>query len=53
MNNHRVMSLNLAKNIFQDCLLNPHNKITTKKNSSLKWLKTVANLDGKRIVKEA
>lgn len=31
MNNNSVISIDLAKNVFQVCLLNPHNKITTNK----------------------
>jgi transposase len=54
MNNNSVISIDLAKNVFQVCVLNPHNKITTnKKVRRSKLLETVLNLDGKRIVMEA
>ena len=54
MNNHSVISIDLAKNVFQVCLLNQHNKVTTnKKVSRSKLLKTVLNLDAQRIVMEA
>ena len=54
MNKNSVISIDLAKNVFQVCLLNPHNKITTnKKVRRSKLLETVLNLDGKRIVMEA
>jgi len=40
------MSIDLAKNVFQVCLLNPHNKITTnKKVRRSKLLETMLNLD--------
>lgn len=54
MNNSNVISIDLAKNVFQVCLLNRHNKITTnKKVRRTKLLETVLNLDAKRIVMEA
>lgn len=54
MNNDTVISIDLAKNIFQMCLLNQDNKVVTnKKVSRAKLLKTVLNTDAKRIVMEA
>lgn len=54
MNNNSVISIDLAKNVFQVCLLNQHNKITiNKKVRRSKLLETVLNLDAKRIVMEA
>jgi hypothetical protein len=34
MNNNSVMSIDLAKNVFQVCLLNPHNN--QQKSASIK-----------------
>lgn len=54
MNNNSVISIDLAKNVFQVCLLNQHNKITTnKKVRRSKLLETVLNLEARRIVMEA
>jgi transposase len=54
MNNHSVISIDLAKNVFQVCLLNQYNKVTlNKKVSRSKLLQTVLTLDAKRIVMEA
>ncbi len=54
MNNNSVISIDLVTNVFQVCLLNQHNKITTnKKVRRSKLLETVLNLDAKRIVMEA
>ncbi len=54
MNNNSVISIDLAKNVFQVCLLNQHNKVTSnKKVRRTKLLETVLNLDAKRIVMEA
>jgi len=54
MNNNSVISVDIAKNIFQLCRLNEHNKITTnKKVSRNKLLESVLNLDSKQVVMEA
>lgn len=54
MNNDTVISIDLAKNVFQMCLLNQHNKvITNKKVSRAKLLQTVLQTDANRIVMEA
>ena len=54
MNNNNVISIDLAKNVFQVCLLNQHNKITTnKKVSGSRLLDVALNLDSKSIVMEA
>ena len=54
MNNNSVISIDLAKNVFQVCLLNRQNKITTnKKVRRAKLLETVLSLGAKRIVMEA
>jgi hypothetical protein len=47
MNKNSVISIDLAKNVFQVYLLNPHNQITiNKKVRRSKLLETVLNLDG-------
>lgn len=54
MNKNNVISIDLAKNVFQVCLLNQHNKIVTnKKVTRSKLLKEVLNLDATHIVMEA
>ena len=54
MNNNNVISIDLAKDVFQVVLLNKHNKVTTnKKVRRGKLLETVCKLDAKRIVMEA
>lgn len=54
MNNHNVISIDLAKNVFQVCLLNEHNKVVfNKKVSRTKLLQTVLNQETKHIVMEA
>ena len=54
MSNNSVISIDIAKNIFQVCLLNEHNKVTVnKKVSRNKLLEAVLKLDSKLIVMEA
>jgi transposase len=54
MNNHSVISIDLAKNVFQVCLLNQHNRVTSnKKVSRKKLLDSISKLDAKRVVMEA
>ena len=54
MNNHNVISIDLAKNVFQICLLNEHNKVTfNKKVRRARVLDSVLKLDANRIVMEA
>jgi len=54
MNNNSVISVDIAKNIFQICHLNEHNKVTTnKKVSRNKLLTSILNLDSKQVVMEA
>jgi transposase len=54
MINNSVISIDLAKNVFQVCVLSQHNKITmNKKVRRTKLLETVLNIDAKRIVMEA
>lgn len=54
MINNSVISIDIAKNIFQVCHLNEHNKVTTnKKVSRNKLLESILNLDSKQVVMEA
>lgn len=54
MNDHNVISIDLAKNVFQVCHLNQHNKVTmNRKVTRPKLLQTVLKLDAKIIVMEA
>ncbi|MCL4165143.1 UNVERIFIED_CONTAM: hypothetical protein GTU68_063724 [Idotea baltica] len=54
MNNHNIISIDLAKNVFQVCLMNQHQKIVlNKKVARAKLYQTVIQLDAKHIVMEA
>lgn len=54
MNENNVISIDLAKNVFQVCLINEHNKIEfNKKVRRARLVQTVLKLDCKRIVMEA
>ena len=54
MNKHNIISIDLAKNTFQVCLLNKHNKvITNKKVPRSKLVETVLALDAQHVVMEA
>jgi transposase len=54
MSNNNLISIDLAKNVFQVCLLNEHNKVLfNKKVRRAKLFKTVLMLDATRIVMEA
>ena len=54
MNNDSVISIDLAKNVFQVCHLNKHNKVTTnKKVTRPKLLDAVRKLDATTVVMEA
>ena len=55
MNNSNLISIDLAKNVFQVCVLNKHNKVVSnKKVSRAKLFKTVVNIDdASNIVMEA
>ena len=54
MNEHNVISIDLAKNVFQVCLLNKHNKVVfNKKTRRTNLVEMVLKLDCKRIVMEA
>jgi len=54
MSNNNLISIDLAKNVFQVCVLNEHNKVTiNKKVKRSKLLQTVIQLDAKNIVMEA
>lgn len=54
MSNDNLISIDLAKNVFQICLLSEHNKVIfNKKVRRTKLLETVLRLDAKRIVMEA
>ncbi len=53
MGNNSVISIDLAKNVFQVCLLNENNKVRSNdKVKRGKLLETVMQLDAKRIVME-
>ena len=55
MNNSNLISIDLAKNVFQVCVLNKHNKVVSnKKVSRAKLFETVLNVDdANSIVMEA
>ncbi|BCE02771.1 hypothetical protein TYM08_P2834 [Marinicellulosiphila megalodicopiae] len=54
MSNHKLISLDLAKNVFQVCILIEHNKvISNKKVTRKKLIETVMQSDSKRIVMES
>ncbi len=54
MSKNSVISIDLAKNVFQVCLLSPSNNVVfNKKVGRNKLLETVMQLDAKRIVMEA
>jgi transposase len=54
MSNHNVISVDLAKNVFQICVLNQHNKVVfNKKVKRSQLLDTVQQLDASRVVMEA
>lgn len=54
MNNPSVISIDLAKNVFQVCMMNANNKpVFNKKVCRSKLLHTVQQLDASRIVMEA
>ena len=54
MNNHSLISIDLAKNVFQICVMNEHNKsVFTKKVKRSKVISTVQQFKVSRIVMEA
>ncbi len=54
MNNNNVVSIDVAKSIFQVCVLNPQNKILmNKKVSRVRLLETVMQAGADRVVMEA
>ena len=54
MRSHSVISIDLAKNVFQVSLVNEHNKVIfNKKTSRANWVKMVLNLGCQRIVMAA
>ncbi len=54
MSNNSVISIDLAKNVFQVCLLNENNKVSKNtKVSRSKLLDAVTKLDANRVVMEA
>lgn len=54
MSNNNVISIDLAKDVFQVCLMNEHNKpVINKKVRRSKLIPTVQKLDATRIVMEA
>jgi len=54
MNNHKLISIDLAKNVFQVCILDDHNNIiSNKKVTRKKLIETVMQSTAKRIVMES
>ena len=54
MNNYKLISIDLAKNVFQVCVLNEHNKpVFNKKVTRNKLVHTVMKFSAPRIVMEA
>ena len=54
MNNHKLISIDLAKNVFQVCILDDHNNIiSNKKVKRKKLIETVMQSTAKRIIMES
>ncbi len=54
MNNNNVVSIDLAKSVFQVCVLSEHNKVLmNKKVSRVRLLETVMQANANRVVMEA